>query len=150
MILFAYINMSQNVKVLPLISLQMLCSVTVPEKTKMSSEFRLISRCIYTLATRVSGSALFAISWQILVIFPNLDNSPVWVAIADFLGVAGIFNLCKRWDGRIDLLSSPDCHIFIAVSENTHIGHIWCHMAIWCHNGQTGIWPYGHFWAKCC
>ena len=50
--------MSQNVKVLPLISLQMLCSVTVPEKTKMSSEFRLISRCIYTLATRVSGSAL--------------------------------------------------------------------------------------------
>jgi hypothetical protein len=29
-----------------------------------------------------------------------------------------------RQDGQIDLLSSPDCHLFIAVSEKTHNAHI--------------------------
>jgi hypothetical protein len=29
-----------------------------------------------------------------------------------------------RQEGQIDLPSSPDYHIFIAVSENTHYGHL--------------------------
>jgi hypothetical protein len=29
-----------------------------------------------------------------------------------------------RQDGQIDLPSSPDCHIFSAVSKNTNIAHI--------------------------
>jgi hypothetical protein len=35
-------------------------------------------------------------------------------------------NFCShlRQDGQIYLPSSPDCHMFIAVSKNTHDGHI--------------------------
>ena len=36
-----------------------------------------------------------------------------------------------RQDGQIDLPSSPDCHIFSAVSENTHQPTFNAIMAIW-------------------
>jgi hypothetical protein len=47
-----------------------------------------------------------------------------------------------RQDGQIDLLSSPDYHIFIAVSKNIHFANIYCH------NGHMAIWPYGHYGVK--
>ena len=52
--------------------------------------------------------------------------------------------LCShlRQDGQIDLPSSPDCHIFIAISEKTHVAHIQRH------NGHLAIWPYGHYGVK--
>jgi hypothetical protein len=39
-----------------------------------------------------------------------------------------------RKDGQIDLPSSPDCHICIAVSKKKHNGHLKCH------NGHTALW----------
>jgi hypothetical protein len=47
-----------------------------------------------------------------------------------------------RQDGQIELPSSPDCHICIAVSENTDVAHIRRH------NGHMAIWPYGHYGVK--
>jgi hypothetical protein len=50
-------------------------------------------------------------------------------------------------DGQIDLLSSPDCHICIGVSANTHNGHLGCHnghMPVWLFDAIMAIWPYSH------
>jgi hypothetical protein len=46
-------------------------------------------------------------------------------------------------EGPIDLIPSPDCCIFTACSIDTHIGHLWCYMAL-------AIWPYGYMaiWPK--
>jgi hypothetical protein len=52
-----------------------------------------------------------------------------------------------RKDGQNDLPSLPDCHIFIAVSENTHNGHPRRHnghMAIWLFDAIMAIRPYSH------
>ena len=47
-------------------------------------------------------------------------------------------------DGQINLIPSPDCYIFIALSIDTHIDQHRSHIAIW-PNGHMGkIWPYGH------
>ena len=55
-----------------------------------------------------------------------------------------IFHFCShlRQEGQIDLIPSPDCCIFIAVSKNTHNGHFWRH------NDQTAIWPFNAIMAK--
>jgi hypothetical protein len=42
----------------------------------------------------------------------------------------------------IDLIPSPDCCICIAVSKNTHNGHIWRH------NGHMAIWPFDAIMTK--
>ena len=47
----------------------------------------------------------------------------------------------------INLISLPVCHIFNALSADTHIGYRNSHNAIWpySHNGQImAIWPYSH------
>ena len=52
-----------------------------------------------------------------------------------------------RQDGQIDLPSSPDCQICIAVSKNTHNGLLGCHnghMPIWLFDAIMAIWPYSH------
>ena len=52
-----------------------------------------------------------------------------------------------RQDGQIDILSSPDCHIFIGVSENSHndlLGRHNGHMPIWLFDAIMAIWPYSH------
>ena len=45
-------------------------------------------------------------------------------------------------EGRISLIPSPDCCIFIAVSKNTHIVHLRRH------NSHMAIWPFGHYGVK--
>ena len=50
-------------------------------------------------------------------------------------------------NGQIDLPFSPDCHIFVGITENTHNGHLWCHnghMAIWPFDVTMALWPYSH------
>jgi hypothetical protein len=52
-----------------------------------------------------------------------------------------------RQNGRIDLPSLPDWHIFIGVSENTHYGHLRCHnshMATWLFDAIMAIRPVSH------
>ena len=44
----------------------------------------------------------------------------------------------------IGLIPSSECCIFIALSINTHNGHIWCHMAIWLYGHILTIWPLSH------
>ena len=34
-------------------------------------------------------------------------------------------------EAQVDLIPSSDCCILIAYSENTHIGRLSCHIAIW-------------------
>jgi hypothetical protein len=45
-------------------------------------------------------------------------------------------------EGRITLIPSPDCCIFIAVSKNTRIVHLRRH------NVHMAIWPFGHYGVK--
>ena len=53
--------------------------------------------------------------------------------------------------GQINLISSPECHIFIALSMDTHIGYSNSHIAISLYGriaiilpyGYTAIWRYG-------
>ena len=47
-------------------------------------------------------------------------------------------------EGRINLIPSPECFIFIAVSGDTHIEAILGHMAIWLYGHMAEIWSYGH------
>ena len=47
-------------------------------------------------------------------------------------------------EGRINLIPSPECCIFIAVSGDTHIEVILGHMAIWLYGHMAEIWSYGH------
>ena len=50
-----------------------------------------------------------------------------------------------RQEGLINLIRSPDCCIFIAVSKNTYNGHFSHHkdyMAIWPFAAIMAIWPY--------
>jgi hypothetical protein len=46
--------------------------------------------------------------------------------------------------GRINLIPSQDCCIFIAVSGDTHIVAIRGHKAIWQYGHIAIIWLYGH------
>ena len=50
-------------------------------------------------------------------------------------------------ESPINSIPSPDCCIFIAVSENTHNGHISHnngHMAIWPFDAIMALWPHSH------
>ena len=47
-------------------------------------------------------------------------------------------------NGLINLISWPVCHIFIALSRDTHIGYSHSHNAIWLYSHMAELWPYGH------
>ena len=55
-------------------------------------------------------------------------------------------NICSHFlqEVPIDLIPPSECCIFITLSIDTHIGHIWCHMAIWSYGYMAIFWPYGH------
>ena len=54
------------------------------------------------------------------------------------------------WEGRINLIPSPEFCIFIAVSGDTHIEAIFGHISIWLYGHMAKIWSYGHLtiWPK--
>ena len=47
---------------------------------------------------------------------------------------------------QINLIPWLECCICIAVSVDTRIGLVHCHMAIWRYGHKTLVWPYGHIW----
>jgi hypothetical protein len=58
-----------------------------------------------------------------------------------------------RQDGQIDLPSSPDCHIFIAISKHLYFPHLtpkkpYGYMAIWPLWRQIAIYLYGRYGIK--
>ena len=64
-----------------------------------------------------------------------------------------IFALPFYCGGRINLIPSPECYIFIALSGDTHIDAILGHFGYkvkWPYDHILAIWPYGHMdiWPK--